>query len=213
MTRVWSPGDSCVLRGVINNKVWLAQSVIVVKDTPEETILCLLPGAQCAYPENYWRWRQGDYSAGTRWQEARSQNLAHREFTWQTNRVLMFLEPDKYYSCFLFWNHEADRFDSYYINFQLPYSRSHIGFETLDLDLDIVIDPQYNWTWKDEDEYRDGIREGGIQQKWVKGIEQAQPEVFDRIRNHRYPLDGSWTRWKPDPAWDTPCLPENWKEI
>lgn len=206
-------GESCVLRGIVNQQVWLAQSVIVVKDGPDETVLLQLPGAQCAFPEGYWRWRKGDYSQGTRWQEARKKPIILREFAWQTIRRLMFMEPGKYYSPFLFWDQASDQFECYYINFQLPYRRSACGFDTLDLDLDIVIDPQYNWKWKDEDEYQEGIREGGIQDEWVKGIEKSQAEVFDRIARRSYPLDGSWLDWRPDPAWVLPRLPEGWQVV
>ncbi len=117
-------------------------------------------------------------------------------------RILIFLEPEKYYSCFLFWDHASDQFRCYYINFQLPYQRSHCGFDTLDLDLDIVIDPQYHWEWKDEEDYRDGIREGGILEEWVQGIEHSQGEVLDRINQRCYPLDGAWLGWRPDLTWD-----------
>lgn len=68
------------------------------------SILLLTPGAQCAYPEGYWRWKHDDYSMGTRWDDAKSNAWALREFTWQTNRLLMFLEPQKYYSTFYFWD-------------------------------------------------------------------------------------------------------------
>jgi protein associated with RNAse G/E len=207
-------GETCVLRGIVNHQVWLAQSVTVVKDQPGETVLLLTPGAQCAFPEGYWRWRKNkDFSHGSRWQEAKSERIALREFTWQTNRILIFLEPEKYYSCFLFWDHAADQFTCYYINFQLPYRRSPCGFDTLDLDLDIVINPQGEWHWKDVDDYQQGIAEGGILPEWVAGIEQAQPEVFDRINQHRYPLDDSWLAWRPDPVWVAPTLPENWKVV
>jgi protein associated with RNAse G/E len=207
-------GESCVLRGIVNRQVWLAESVIVVKDEPEETILLLLPGAQCAFPEGYWRWRMNkDYSNGTRWQEAKSDHITLRTFSWHTNRILIFLEPEKFYSCYLFWEHASDEFRCYYINFQLPYKRSHCGFDTLDLDLDIVIDPQYHWEWKDEEDYQDGIREGGILEEWVKGIEQSQEEVIDRIDQRRYPLDGSWVKWRPDLNWIPPKLPKSWKEF
>ena len=209
----WTREDSCVLRGVVNSRVWLAQAVIVVKDEPEETILLLPPGAQCAYPEGYWRWGKGDYSQGNRWQEAKSQNLTLRELTWRTNRVLMFLEPQKYFSCFLFWDDATDVFNCYYINFQLPYSRSHVGFDTLDLELDIVIDPQLKWHWKDEADYQAGIQEGGIHEDWVKGIDDAQEDVFDRIRNCNCPFDGSWMHWKPDTSWTPPRLPERWQDV
>jgi protein associated with RNAse G/E len=136
-----------------------------------------------------------------------------RKFTWHTNRILIFLEPEKYYSYFLFWDHASDQFNCYYINFQLPYQRSHCGFDTLDLDIDIVIDPQYNWKWKDEEEYELGIRQGGIRDEWVKGIEQAQGEVLERIRKRSYPLDRSWLRWRPTPTWIPPKLPDSWQTV
>ena len=207
-------GENCVLRGIVNNQVWLAQSVIVVNDREDETVLLLLPGAECAFPAGYWYWRKNeDHSHLTRWQEARLDPIVLRKFPWQTNRILIFLEPEKYYSCFLFWDQETDQFKGYYINFQIPFRRSHCGFDSLDLDLDIVIDPQYNWRWKDEDEYQDGIREGGIQEEWVKGVEQSQSEVFERIGQRKYPLDDSWLKWRPDPTWTPPRLPKRWRVI
>ena len=206
-------GESCVLRGIVNNQVWLAQSVIVVKDEPQETVLLLLPGAKCAFPEGYTSVRNKKTPGLTRWQEARRATIVLRKFAWQTNRILIFLEPEKYYSCFLFWDHQTGQFGCYYINFQLPYHRSHCGFDTLDLYLDIVIDPQYNWKWKDVDEYQAGISGGGIQDEWVKGIEQSQGEVFKRINKHRYPLDGSWLQWRPDPTWVSPQLPDGWRVV
>jgi protein associated with RNAse G/E len=204
-------GERCAMRGIVNRQVWLVQSVIVVKDAPEETVLLLLPGAQCAYPEGYAHWRKNDGYAYTRWQEARRNPLVLKEFPWETNRILIFLEPKKYYSCFLFWDQARDKFICYYINFQLPYRRSHCGFDTLDLDLDIVIDPQYNWKWKDEDEYQAGIEEGGIKEEWVRGIEASKAEVIERINERRYPLDGSWNSWQPHPEWAPPRLPEGWR--
>jgi hypothetical protein len=214
VTEYWKAGESCVLRSIVNNQVWLAQSVIVVKDMPEETVLLLMPGAQCAFPEGYWHWRKNkDFSHGTRWQEAKQDYITLREFSWEKNRILIFLEPEKFYSCFLFWDNASGQFICYYINFQLPYHRSHCGFDTLDLDLDIVIDPQYNWEWKDEDEYQAGISEGGIQYEWVKEIEKSQEEVFDRINKRHYPLDGSWLKWQPIPTWLPPKLPESWQVV
>ena len=38
----------------------------------------------------------------------------------------------------------------YQISLQFPYRRSHCGFDTLDPDLDTVMEFQYNWEWKDE---------------------------------------------------------------
>lgn len=197
---------------MVNDRVWLAQSVIVVQDEAQETILLLLPGAQCAYPEGYWRWRKGDYTQGNRWQEARNPSLTLRQFTWQTNRILMFLEPDKYFSCWLFWDHVTDAFNCYYVNFQLPYRRSRIGFDTFDLELDLVIDAHLGWHWKDEDEYLTGIQAGEITREWVRGIEEAKAEVFNRIRHRHHPFNGSWFNWKLE-ATRIPNLPDGWQSV
>lgn len=214
MDHFWAKGDRCAFRGVVNGQVWSARSVMVVKDQPEETILCVMPGAQCAFPEGYWRWKlKKDDSQGTRWQEAKQERIALREFVWQRNRILIFLEPKKYYACTLFWDHASGRFTGYYINYQLPYVRSHCGFDSLDLDLDIVVDPDYAWQWKDEEPYQEGIQEGGIKDEWVAGIEQSHAEVFERIAMRRYPLDGSWLYWQPEPGWVAPQLPENWQHV
>jgi hypothetical protein len=43
--------------------------------------------------------------------------------------------------------------------------------------------------------------------EWMQGIENDKAEVFDRLRQRLYPLDGSWLRWQPDPGWTAPVLP------
>lgn len=211
MKRVWKPGERAVLRGMVSGRVWSARSVLVVQDDGEEAILALLPGAQCVYPEGYFHWKVGDCSRGTRWQEANSGSWTFREFAWQRNRLLIFLQPGKFYDASVVWDEEADRFQGYYVNLQLPYERSAIGFDTLDLDLDIVVGPaDHDWHWKDEAAYLEGIREGGIKEAWVAGIEQAKPEILERIERRRCPFDGSWNDWRPDPGWQPPSLPPTW---
>lgn len=210
----WKPGDNCVLRDIVNSKVWVAQSVYVVEDKSDLTVLLLLPGALCATPEGVWRREsESEYAHSSRWKAAPTDNFHLQEYIWSTNRVLIFLEPDKYYSCLMFWNHQSDQFTGYYINFQIPFKRSHCGFDILDLDLDIVIDPQYNWQWKDLDAYKHGIQEGGIHDEWVKGVEKEKPEVLKRIEERSFPMDGSWVNWKPDSFWNPPELPKDWDKM
>ena len=208
--KMWNPGETSVLRGVINELVWLAQSVIIVKDSIEETILLLMPCARCAYPEGYWRWKNGDYSQGRRWQDVKQNSWLLREFGWLNNRFVIFLVPGKYYAIYSILHQDTDLFQGYYINFQLPFTRTDLGFDTYDLELDIVIDPQFNLAWKDEHEYHDCIQACVIQNKWVEAVENAKPEILARIEGRQYPLDGSWLDWRPDPSWSPPALPDGW---
>ena len=206
-------GAMTTIHAHINGRLWLMQSVTVVKDTVHETLLLLAPGAECAYPSGYWRWKRGDTSRGTRWDDARSMAWSLREFKWHTNRLLIHMVPKQHYSTYLMWDDTSDKFKGYYINFQTPFQRSHIGFETNDLELDIVIDPQFTWTIKDEYLYELGLREGCISKSQNFAIENTKSALLPLINHRQYPFDGTWVNWRPDPTWKPATLPEGWKNI
>lgn len=199
-----------LLRGMYARRPAYVQSARVVKDTPEETALAVWPGAECVAPAGYIHQRHGDHGGWDRWSETLTGTLRLEKYLWRANRFLILLEPEKYYSTIYMWEAGSGEFLCYYINFQLPFRRTRLGFDTLDLDLDIVIEPDYDWHWKDVDEYQEGIRAGGITPGWVNAVERARSEVGERLRERRYPLDGSWLAWRPDPAWTPPCLPPDW---
>ena len=205
----WQQGELVLWRGIFRERVWQAQTVIVVKDTPEEIAVALLPGTECMIEDNY---AKGKDHGGHRWDfKEKPWILTMRP--WRTNRLLLLLEPGKYYSTILFWNDESNQFTCYYINFQLPYQRMKKGIDTLDLDLDLVIHPDFNYHWKDEVEYQTAIEHEVILPEWVQSVEAAKSEILAKLEARAYPFDGSWLDWKPDPSWSPPTLPENWDKI
>ena len=209
MTKVWKPGDIAVWRGMFRNRIWHAVPTIVVQETSRELVSTILPGAKCMVEEHY---LPGMKDTKRRW-DFKDQNWILKEFPWQTNRVLSITECDKFYSIMLFWNHASHEFLGYYVNFQLPFKRNHCGIDSLDLDLDIEIEPDLHFRWKDEDDYHNAIERGVVLPEWVQKIEEAKPEILERLERHRYPFDGSWLGWKPDLTWSPPTLPENWDKI
>lgn len=213
MIKTWNPGDLVVVRGIFNNCIWIAQSSLVVKDDEREVALALLPGAECRMPDGYINGKHGPGGKWDRWGDYLNRNPDLQSFTWHTRRLLLLMEPDTYYGTVLFWEESSDQFINYYINFQTPFKRSERGFDFLDLELDIIIEPNFIWHWKDTDEYQSGIQQGVIHDEWVRNIENAKKEVFIKLENRLYPFDGSWLDWKPDPNWSSPALPENWDKI
>jgi protein associated with RNAse G/E len=127
--------------------------------------------------------------------------------------LLILLQPGKPYSIIYFWREATDQFLCYYVNFELPFRRSNLGFDTFDLELDIVIKPTYEWSWKDTDEFNNGIQQGILSKEWIDQIDCAKPEVFEKIEKRQYPFDGKWLDWKPDPKWLPSKLPKNWDKI
>ena len=181
----------------------------MVKDTPEELCVTLLPGTECVAPEGY---LDGKDSAKRRW-SFKDKDWKLENYSWRTNRLLILLEPNTYYSTMFFWRADSNDFLLYYINFQLPFQRSHCGIDTLDLDLDLIINPDFSFRWKDEDDYQKAIDHEVIMPEWTQAIEIAKKEIFYKIEKRQYPYDGSWLNWMPDPHWLPPKLPKNWDKI
>lgn len=206
----WQPGDSIALRGMYNQQPWFVQSALVVKDSPTEVALLLMPSAECAAPPGYIHQKHGDHSHWERWQEVLGGAWSLEKYRWHTNRFLILLEPKKYYATIYIWTHATNVFKGYYINFQLPFERSPCGFDTYDLELDLVIDPDFRWQWKDVEDYQKGIQLGAIRAEWVQAIEHDQHEVLERLHQRQYPLNEHWIDWLPDKSWSPSLLPIGW---
>jgi len=206
---MWKHGDTILWRGIYRNCIWHAQTVIVVKATPKEVVVALLLGAESIAPEGY---LNGKDSNKRRW-HFKEKTWGLEKYSWHTNRLLILLEPQKYYSTMYFWNGKSNEFLCYYINFQLPFKRSHCGIDTLDLDLDLIINPDFTVEWKDVDDYQRAIENEVIFPEWIDGIEAAKQEILEKLEKRQYPFDGSWLNWMPDPNWSPPKLPENWDKI
>ncbi len=209
MTNPWKCGDIIAWRGIYRKRIWHVQPTILVKDSPGEIVLTLLPGTECIAEESYPR---GKKNGRRRWFFV-NEDWQLAKYTWQTNRLLLIFEPEKYYSTILFWNHESNEFLCYYINFQLPFQRHHCVLDTLDLDVDLIINPDFSYEWKDVEDYQKAIENEIIFPEWIEGIETAKPEIFEKLERRQYPYDGSWLNWAPNPDWSPPKLPKNWDKI
>jgi len=206
---MWQPGDVVAWRGIRNNLVWHVQPTIVVKDSPEELVLTLLPGTECAAEETYSLGKKN----GKRWWDFKQNDWKLAKYIWRTNRLLLLFEPNKCYSTILFWEHASDKFLYYYINFQVPFQRGDYSADTLDLELDLIINPDFSTEWKDKDDYQKAIDHGLISTEWMQCIQSAQPEILDKLEARQYPFDGTWLDWTPDPNWAPPKLPKDWDRI
>src|ERR1044071_4427585 len=100
MTIFWKPGEIIVWRGIFRSQLWNALTVIVVKDTPGEIVMTLLPGTECRTESDY---PKGKEHAKRLW-DFKDKPWKLEKYLWHTNRLLCIVEPEKYYSTILFWN-------------------------------------------------------------------------------------------------------------
>jgi hypothetical protein len=210
---MWKHGDTVAYRGIYNGRVSYVQSAVVIHDHAEEVALAILPGAECFAPEGYINGRHGPSGKWDRWEAYIKGYWKMERYAWRTNRLLVLLQPEKYYASCYFWQDDKNQFLCYYINFQLPFCRTRFGFDSFDLELDILIEPTYEWRWKDMDDYQKGIERGILLKEWIQEIDAAKPEIFDKLEKRQYPFDGSWRDWQPDPTWSPSKLPEGWNIV
>jgi hypothetical protein len=76
---------------------------------------------------------------------------------------------------------------------------------TSDWQLDLIISPGGEVIWKDEDDLARAV-ELGIQTP--ETADEAYAEAHRVLEE--WPFPTGWEHWKPDPAWSTPKLPDDW---
>jgi hypothetical protein len=203
----WQPGDIVALRWGLDGRVLIEQPNYIVADGPDETVLLLLPGARCRVAHGIWDGAPASETAALIGDFVNGATPALREHVWRSNRLLTVLRPGVHYAIMHFWREPDFDFACYYVNFQLPFKRTPAGFETFDLELDIVIDPDLSWEWKDAESYARDVQTGVIRTDWAEAIKLAQAKVFELLAAHAYPFDGRWLNFTPDPSWSPPTLP------
>jgi len=114
---------------------------------------------------------------------------------------------------FLFRQGGTEQFLCWYVNFQQPLRRTPVGVDTADLCVDIVVEPDGTWSWKDLDEYEHRVRTGVFSVEEVACVAAAADDVIAQIERGDPPFDGSMNDWRPDPAWPVSQLPPDWDVV
>jgi hypothetical protein len=200
--RRFEPGETIALRQTWGGRVWAARPARVVEDATEQTML-FIPG-------------------GTSWMapfhDGQRLKIPQAEFTLAPLRyeeeihVLSFSWPDTWYAVLLFLLPSGSA-HSWYVNLEEPLRRTAIGFDTLDHELDLVIDLDGSWRWKDEDDLAEAIRRGVIPAEEEPRMRADGERAVRRILDREPPFDRDWTAWRPDPVWPIPVLPDDWDRV
>ena len=101
----------------------------------------------------------------------------------------------------------------WYVNLEDPLRRSPVGFDTLDHKLDVIVELDGSWRWKDEDEFVEIIERGLLDPREEERLRAEAEDAVRRIAEREPPFDLDWFGWRPDPAWPTPTLPDGWDRV
>ena len=115
------------------------------------------------------------------------------------------------HAVWVFWQGPERELGAWYVNIQEPFRRSSIGFDTQDLELDIVIDPNGSWRWKDDEQLEGWIERGRWTARRSTEIRAEGERVTAELEAGRRWWSDEWAAWEPDPAWPAPELPAGWE--
>ena len=192
---MFEPGEAVALREIWEGRVWSARPVTVVEDA-EHQITLFIP--------SYARW-MAPFHDGRRLKiqqpdfELVEQPYKAHVLSWawpgSSAAVLLFYEDD--------WSPSH-----WYVNLEDPLRRSPVGFDTLDHKLDVIVELDGTWFWKDEDEFEEVVRRGLLPPEDAGSLREEAEGSVRRVLERRPPFDRDWFGWRPDPSWPTPTLPE-----
>ena len=97
--------------------------------------------------------------------------------------------------------------DGWYVNLEEPWRASSVGWDTRDLALDIVVERDGSWRWKDEDHLAAAVERGWITPEKASAVRAEGERVLAA-----WPFPTGWEDWRPDPRWEVPHLPAGWDE-
>lgn len=200
----WAPGDAILLREVHRGRIWTARPATVASVQNGLIAAYLAPGTHFRVPAHTDR-SQVVRRLHDGWELA--------DYTWTKGRTLHLLMPDVAHSINLWWLPPDWRFGGWYINLQEPIRPMRLGFDSMDHILDVVIETDLSWRWKDEDELVDAVELGLISADQADGIRAEAERAIERLESRGPPFCDGWEDWQPDPAWDLPTLPLGWDRL
>ena len=101
----------------------------------------------------------------------------------------------------------------WYVNLQAPVQRTERGIMVQDHVLDIVVQPDMSWSWKDEDEFAELHRRGFFSDEQVSSIRAESERMVQVIERGGPPFCDGWENWRADPEWPVPEIPSDWDVV
>ena len=129
------------------------------------------------------------------------------DFLWKHTHVLLLVDPKESHSLDLFWD-ESWSFLGWYVNLQSPLRRSALGFDMTDWALDVWVEPDGRWQWKDEEDFAEAQRLGVLDAAAAAAVRSEGERVIAAR-----PWPTGWEAWRPPAEWRPLALPSGWDVV
>ena len=126
------------------------------------------------------------------------------DFVWDRSHVLRFMREGNSHTLELFWDVRW-KFLGWYVNLQAPLVIRGDKFDTTDWALDVWVEPNGEWRWKDEDEFARAQELGVLDADAAARVRAAGERVIAEK-----PWPTGWENWRPPQSWQPLPLPDDW---
>ena len=201
----WKPGDPVLYQSMIMAQPLVTITVTVVADDPDLLVLYRPHGAPYTVLVN------DDGSPLPRVMPPDTvRALGGRRVggVWPHGPTLLLTPKGAAHAILLNWSLDWV-FERWYVNLQQQTIRTRDGFQATDQFLDIIVQPDRSWAWKDEDELEEAIAVGRLTADDARDIRREGDRVVANVIARRSPFDGTCQHWRPDPSWPMPTLPNS----
>ena len=185
----WAAGAIVAWREAWRGQEYFAIPVRVVEDREDLLAVYVAEGTRYSFPPGGW-----PFAEQHPWAE---------QGEWRGEGALTLMQPGAAYAISHFWESGERRFAGWYVNMQEPFRREQSSYVTQDQELDIWIEPDATWRWKDEQELEDWVPRGRFTREEVTEIRRVGEQVLAD-----WPFPTGWEDWRPDPSWPVPQLPD-----
>ena len=118
--------------------------------------------------------------------------------------------PDRWARVNLGWDAQTGAFLGWYVNFELPPTGTATGISSKDLVLDMWVDPDLTWRWKDADDFQHALGDHILAPEIEAPIRTEAELIIDEIANGTGPFGNDWIAFHADPDWNVPQLPRDY---
>ncbi len=189
-----------VRREIVHGKPWLGVPQIVVEDSEGLLVTFTPTGAPFGFATGPWPTPTGRHP----WFPNK---------VWKGHGTLHLMRPGDSYAVWVFWEGSQREFAGWYINIQEPFRRTVIGYDTQDLELDLIVEPNGSWSFKDLELLEARVTEGRLTRLQVSAIRDEGARIAAELRAGHLWWDLSWASWQPDLSWPTPSLRRGWSRV
>lgn len=131
---------------------------------------------------------------------------------WEWCNALVIQVADQWRTTWVLWSRGGDVM-GWLVDLDRPLRRDTAGFVVDGLQLDLVVDADRRWRWKDTHELDRAVELGFVTELDATRARREGEAAIADIEAGRWPYTDEWITWQPDPSWPPPQLRDDWWRV